>query len=295
MGTPLVVFTGGEPLLRPDLLELVRHCQAIKLKTGLATNGSLLTKEKAGQLKNAGLELFHFSLDGASDEIHRAYRGEGNFAQVLSGIDTVLSKGAYVIIQSILTSKNRDDLGNIARLLFLKKIKAWRIQFPLPCGRAQETPFKEEFSASEKMGLMQYIYSLSCAYPKMHIDMHAFQYYKVFLYKKYGNDIIKKMLMRLRGGCALMKGAVIYVDSDGVLRPCPHFPYRIETDNVRTRNLADIFRQNPLLNSLRDKKMLHGACRNCKYFFCCGGCRAKVFYKSKDFFGEDTDCPYLKK
>jgi radical SAM protein with 4Fe4S-binding SPASM domain len=294
MGIPLVVLTGGEPLLRPDLFELVEHCQTIKLKTGLATNGSLLTKEKAGQLKDAGLKLFHFSLDGASEDIHSAYRGKGNFQQVLSGMDTVLSMGASVIVQSILTRANEKDFGNIAGLLFPKKIKAWRIQFSLPCGRGQETAFKEEFSAQEKMEAMERVYSLSKEYAKAHIDMHAFQYYKVFLYKKYRNDIKKKILLRLRGGCSLMRGAIIYVDSDGFVRPCPYFPYRIEDKNVKTEGLINIFRRDPLLNRLRDKKNIVGACRNCRYSFCCGGCRAKVFYRTGDFFGEDKDCPYLR-
>jgi len=212
----------------------------------------------------------------------------------LSGIDSVLATGASIIAQTTLTHKNKNDLGNIAKLLFPKKIKVWRLQFSLPCGRGQEFALKEEFSLQETTRLMEDVYVLSKEYPSMHVDMHAIQYYKVFLYKKYGNDIKKKMLMHLRGGCSLMKGGIIYVDSDGFLRPCPHFPYRIEDESVRTKSISDIFRSNALLKNLRNKSLLHGACRECKYLFCCGGCRAKVFYKTKDFFAEDNDCPFLE-
>ena len=287
-----LVLTGGEPLLRYDLEELVEFCAKIKLLTSIATNGVLLSAQKANRLKSLGLNFFHFSIDGSTEAIHSQVRGRGVFESSLKGLDNAVATGLPVTVQTILTRYNQEDLENIAVLLAEKKIKAWRLQLLVSCGRGKKVFAEQNFSAQEVMRLMERVYSLARKYKnKLEINFHALQFYKVFLYQR-ASSIREKLIFWFKGGCAVVSGVIIYINSDGSLRPCPHFPYTLPQVNVRKENIIDIYRKNPLLKKLRRKINLKGACRSCKYSFCCNGCRAQVFAETGDFFAADNNCPF---
>jgi len=293
MGVYVLVLTGGEPLLRPDLDELIQFCAREGLHCSLATNGLLLTRDRALKLKELGLNRFHFSLDGSNEEINSRFRKKGFFAGILRGLDSAVSTRLPVSVQTMITRNNIDDLENIGKLLLENNVSVWRMQFIVPCGRGIALSLQERFNREETLRLIEKVYVLSERNKgRIKIDFHALQAYKVFLYKKAKFNLWQRLILRLKGGCGAIEGTVIYINSDGSVRPCPHFPFELPGVNVKRHSVIDIYRNNPILRSLREKNNLKGACRECKYLFCCGGCRAKAFALTGDFFAADTSCPF---
>lgn len=296
MGIFILVFTGGEPLLRNDLDDLVAFCAKIKLYSGVATNGILLTKDKANRLKDLGLNRFLFSLDGSCEEIHSRLRGRNTFEKTLKGIENAVSTGLHVSVQTTVTKYNQYDLENIATLLESIKTQILRLQLVVPCGRGSDIFDAERFSSEEILDLMERVYILIDKYKnRLRIEFHDLQLFKAFLYKKAKHNFKEKFMLWLRGSCGVLEGAVIYVNSDGSIRSCPHFPYVLPEVNVRKQSIIDIYHANPILQKLRNKKNLRGICRDCKYLFCCGGCRAQIFAETGDFFGSNNSCPLFEK
>ena len=294
LGIFTLVFSGGEPLLRDDLYDLVKFASSIKLITCLATNGVLLTKEKANKLKDLGLDIMHFTVDGSSEEINSQYRGKGTFKKTLRGLENAVNTGLPVLIQTVVDKHNREDLENIAALLINKGIKIWRLHVMIPCGRGKAFSQAEGFSSDELKELMEHVYLLTRRYKnKLKINFHDLHFYKIFLYRKAKFNFLKKFMLRLVGGCPVIEGAVLYINSDGSVRPCSDFPYVLPDVNVRTQSIIDICRNNLQLKQLQDKNNLKGICRTCKYQFLCGGCRAKAFVQNGDLFAEDASCPFI--
>ena len=292
---PVLFFTGGEPLLRDDLCELVQFASKLKLATCIATNGILLSRQLADRLTASGLDLFHLSIDGSCAEIHDKYRGRGTFPESLRGLENAAHTGLPVMVKTMATKHNAHDFENIAELLEDRGTTLWALQSVVPSGRGASLPQSETFSPQELLGLMERIWLLARAYrSKMKIDFNALPFYKVFSYKKAKYNLRKKLDIRSRGGCAMVEGRMLYVNSDGSIRLCSHFPYVLPDVNIRTESIMDIYNTNPMLRDLRNKSNLKGKCKSCKYLFCCGGgCRARVFAETGDFFQEDASCPSL--
>ncbi len=291
MNIYVLVFTGGESLLRKDLNDLVQSASNLNLATCLATNGILLTRQKAEELKKLGLTSFHLSIDGSCEEIHAKHKGQGVFKQTLIGLENAVSSALPVIVQTTVTRQNKDDLDNIALLLKKYGVRKWRLQKMVSCGRGQVVSQLENLSKDETLRFMEDAYLLANRHKeKININFHGQHFYNVFLYKNSNLSIWEKFIQRLKGGCSVMEGSIIYINSDGTIRPCPYFPYTLPDTNVREQSIVDIYRHNPLLVKLRNKDNLKGKCRVCKYRLICGGCRAEVFAQTGDFFQEDQNC-----
>ncbi len=291
LGVFVFNIIGGEPLLRKDLIDIVRFGAKQGLMTNILTNATLLDLQTAQNIKKSGLSLFSLSLDGSNEAINSLTRGKGSFERILTGIANAISTGLPVMVKITLQKQNIDDLENIVRLLIEKRVSLWTADFAIPCGRAKEMSPLQDFSVQERGKIIEKIYELAQKFKKQ-ISFFTMDkiYYNVYSLKREKPNVLQKLMLYSKGGCGVLDGNSIYINCDGSIRPCPFFPFVLPEVNIKTRSVIDVYRYNEYFGKLRDRKNLKGKCSRCKFSFICGGCRARIYAQTGDFFAEDASC-----
>ncbi|MDP1512303.1 radical SAM protein [Paenibacillus sp. CMAA1739] len=279
-GFKLLIFSGGEPLIREDLCELIAYASSIGLRPALGSNGTLLTAAKAAELKKAGLGGIAISIDSATPEYHNRFRNapEG-WQQALEGIRYAQKAGLRVQINMTLTEGNMDDFGQVAQLAEELHVSSLHPFFLVPTGRAvhiEEDGLKREryYSVLRSVLSKQKSTSLeikpTCAPQFMPLA------------KSMGLE------MRYTRGC-LAGISYCSVLPSGEVHICPYLPVKV--GNVREQPFDEIWRDNPVFRDLRDFKKYEGECGSCPDVGICGGCRARSYYYSGgNFMAEEPWC-----
>ncbi|MDP8259798.1 MAG: radical SAM protein [Candidatus Gygaella obscura] len=291
LGVTIFNIIGGEPLLRKEIREVVKFGAENGMMTNILTNATLLDSNMAGELKDNGLSLFSISLDGSNEAINSFTRGNGSFEKILKGIDCAVATGLPVLVKITLHKNNTQDIENTLRLLIEKKVSFWTADFAIPCGRERKMNSAQSFSPQEKLKIIENIYDLAHIY-RDRIKFFTIDkiYYNVYSFKKEKPGLLKRLISYTKGGCGVLDGNSVYVNSDGSVRPCPFFPFVLPDLNIKKDSIVDIYKNNKHLKALRNRNNLKGKCLNCKFSRICGGCRAKIYAQTGDFFAEDAAC-----
>jgi radical SAM protein with 4Fe4S-binding SPASM domain len=274
MGTPAMTLSGGDPLNRSDLEELVRHGRSIGLRMGVVPAASLnLTPERFLSLKAAGADHVSLSLDGATASSHDGFRRvPGAFNRIVRASSWARDIGLPVRIQSCVGGWNRHEAGALSALVARLGAAAWEIYFLIPVGRGTKleglTPaqFEEVFAALEPAALAPFRLEL--------IEGQHFE--------------------RARPGRtrALNAGdGMLFVDHRGQL--CPSALMPVSRGDIRFDGLAATYRHDSLFTGLRDHARLTGKCGRCEYRETCGGSRARAWAASGDAWAEDPACAHV--
>ena len=274
---PLLLFTGGEPLMRDDVYELIRYAGQKGLLTGLATNGTLITEEAARKLKEARLFRVAIDLDAASEEIHNSLRGE--FKEAIGGIEHCKDAGLSLQINSMITSINKSEMPDILRLAERLDVDAWHVFFLVPVKH-----FDEEYmlSPEEYEEALKWLAGIKDK-AKMEIAATcAPQYLRFF-------GEVTRGKWKVARGCSAGT-SFVYVSHQGNVYPCDHLP--ILAGNIKERDFRDIWDNAEVFQNLRDFKKLKGKCGTCGYKDICGGCRARAYFHYGDYLQEDPACLY---
>jgi len=277
---PLLLFTGGEPLMRDDIYELIDYAGRKGLITGLATNGTLITEKEAEKLKEAKLYRVAIDLDGATEGIHNSLRDE--FKETLRGCELCKDAGLSLQINSMITNLNKSEMPNILRLTETLGSDAWHVFFLVPVKH-----FDEEYmlSPDEYEEVLKWLVSIR---DRTEIEIAATcapQYLRFF-------GEVTRGRWRVARGCSAGIGFV-YVSHKGNVYPCDHLP--ILAGNIRGRDFEDIWDSAEVLQELRDFGKLKGKCGVCEYRDICGGCRARAYFHYGDHLQEDPACLYSPK
>lgn len=292
LNTPVLVFTGGDPLERPDIYELVQYAASIGLAPALTPSAtSRLTEAAVAALKHAGLVRLALSLDGAVAATHDRFRGiEGSFDQTLAAVDWARRLGLEIQINTTLTRTNQHELEQIADLLAGWGIKTWSVFFLVPTGRAR---YQDMLNAVETENAFERLYAVARR------DLFPVRTTEALHYRRF-------LLQRKREGApqtapnpwaprGLPRGVsdgsgFVFVSHIGDVYPSGFLP--LPGGNVRTQPLADIYRHSPLFRSLRDHDQLRGKCGICEYRHICGGSRARAYALTGDWLASDPTCVY---
>jgi radical SAM protein with 4Fe4S-binding SPASM domain len=268
---PMLILSGGEPLLRPDIFQIIRHAVSLGLRTSLASNGTTITPEVADEIAASGVTRVSISLDGASAENHDLSRGPGSFRAALEGVENLRGKVDFQINFTI-TRKNEAEVSNIFDLAEEVGARALHFFFLVPTGRGQEedliTPLGQE-------GLLMQIDREPSRGMEVQVTC-APQYARL---ARQGNG-------RRKGGCLAGK-SFVFVSRKGDIYPCGYFPLLI--GNIREKNFIEIWENSPELRALRERN-LKGKCGRCSFSKSCGGCRARAYAKTGDYLGPDPSC-----
>ncbi len=268
---PLLILSGGEPLLRKDVYELVRYGTHKGLRMGLGSNGGLIDEEVAAKLKEAGVKTVSISLDSSDPAQHDEFRGvAGSWKKAVKAIKALGKNGVLVQVNTTLTQQNYGQIDEIMSLAEEIGVENFHLFFLVPTGRGAriadispsmyEDMIKGTFAKTHKHRLNV---RPSCAPQFMRI----------------AKDMGLDMRQWIRGCIAGMYYCRIYPNGD--ITPCPYLPVKL--GNVRERTFKEIWFKSPVFEALRDPNALKGKCGACEHRVVCGGCRARAYGLSGDF------------
>ena len=280
-GFRIMIFSGGEPLLRPDIYELVSHARDKGLVPVFGTNGMLITDEVAQRLKASGAKAMGISLDSLDEAKHDRFRGvEGAHRATLEGIEACKRNGLPFQIHTTVTSWNRDEVCAITDFAESIGASAHYIFFLIPVGRGK---YIEDTSLEviENEQLLRDIMEKSAQVSIEVKPTCAPQFTRVA--KQLG------VHTRFDRGC-LAGLTYCVVGNEGLVRPCA---YMTEVaGDVRQQPFDEIWKSSPIFQTLRTQEY-KGACGTCDYKLGCGGCRARAaYYHEGDILAQDDYCAY---
>lgn len=283
-GFQIMIFSGGEPVMRPDIYELVSCARAEGLRPVMGTNATLITPEVAGRLKEAGIMAAAVSLDSLDAEKHDKFRGLANaFNMTLEGIGNLQQAGIPVQINTTVMDWNAEEIEAVCDYAIELEAIAYHVFFLVPTGRAIDI----EAEALRVKDYEKTIARLMKKQQEVDIEIKptcAPQFIR----------IAEMMGMNLRFSRGCLAGiSYCIVSPRGDVQPCAYLD--IPLGNVREKPFDEIWKENDLLKELRTMDYA-GKCGVCEYKSKCGGCRARAYYYSNgDYMAEDEWCLYKPK
>lgn len=304
-GRPLFVLTGGDPLKRPDTVELVRHGAGIGLRMAMTPSGTpLMTPEVLASLHDAGLSRLAVSLDGATAEGHDAFRGvQGSWAWTIRMLETARALGLSTQINTTISRHNVHELDALIALMERLGIALWSVFFIVPTGRARA---EDLATADEFEQVFHRLYDLSATAP-FDIKTTAAPHYRRVILQRQRDErragVRDEAPLPLTGGVGFSladgvgraKGVndgdgFVFISHRGEIYPSGFLP--VSAGNVRTDDLVEVYRTHELFRSLRDRDRLKGKCGACEYRSVCGGSRARAYAMTGDVLEADPLCAY---
>jgi radical SAM protein len=292
-GEPLMVFTGGDPLKRPDLYELIRYAVKIGLRTNVTPSATpLLTAEAIDKFKEAGVSRMAISLDGPDAASHDEFRGiPGTFERAMFALRHARDIGLDTQLQTTITRRNMGRLQDMADIAKEVRTKMWSLFFLIVTGRALEG---DDLDAAEYEKVFEFMYDLSKTSAfgvKTTEAMHYRRYVAQRMKAEHGvtqNENAKGVAWRT-AGVSDGKGFV-FVSHTGEIFPSGFLP--VTGGNVLDDSLTDVYRNSELFKTLRDTSQRGGKCGLCEYQKICGGSRSRAFALTGDYLAEDPRCVY---
>lgn len=297
-GRPVFVLTGGDPLKRGDLFDLIRAGADAGLPTYMSPSGTpLLTHAGLLRARDCGLQGVSISLDGSTGEIHDRFRGvRGSFRLSLDAAASAVALGLRLQINTTLTRHNLRDLPAIADLVGSLEAQRWTVFLLVPTGRALAG---QQVSPQECESVFEWLYETSKTAPYRIKTTEGPHYRRVALQRsgtlpeRAGDSLV---VDTGSGGGRFVPGmndgsGFLFIGSRGAIHPSGFLP--LPAGNVRTDSLTKVYREHPLFVALRDPGRLSGRCGRCEFRAVCGGSRARAFAQSGDVLAEDPACLYL--
>jgi putative heme d1 biosynthesis radical SAM protein NirJ2 len=278
-GFKIMVFSGGEPLLRSDIFELIHHARSIGLRPVLGTNGTLITPDMASALKMAGLAVAGISIDSREKAKHDWFRqSKGAWEQTMAGIEACRHAGLPFQIHTTVMNWNEEEVTGITDLAVELGAVAHHIFFLVPTGRGKDIE-ETTLQSRQYENLLERILDKQT---QVNIELKptcAPQFMRIASQKG--------IPMRFSKGC-LAGTTYCVILPNGDVQACPYLP--VKAGNVRITDFDLLWRDNTLFNELRSEN-LKGRCGSCGFSTVCGGCRARAYYYSEgDYLAEEPWC-----
>ncbi len=289
---PQLILTGGDPLARRDLFELVDEARSLGIGVSITPAATpALTRDVLARLQQHGVEGLGLSLDGSSAQRHDSIRGvAGTFDRTLQAMRWAQELGLPLQVNTLVSEETADDIPAIYELLKPLSVARWSLFFLISVGRGKVlqplTPEKGE-------QLMGWIYETSNVAPFTVATTEAPSYRRVALNRMreegLAGDQIKKS-PAYRGFGIRDGNGIVFVSHTGDICPAGFLPLAV--GNVRKDRLAEVYRSSPVFLALHDPAQFHGRCGHCEYHALCGGSRARAYEATGDPLGQDPFCIY---
>ncbi|MGD2269320.1 MAG: heme b synthase [Desulfobacterales bacterium] len=290
---PIVILTGGEPLLRRDIFDIASYGTQNGLRMVMAPNGTLITEKIAEQMIASGIKRISISLDGASKESHDRFRGvEGAFEGALNGIRLAEQAGIEFQINTTITKTNLSEIPQILKLATELGAVAHHIFLLVPTGRGKYI-VDQEINAREYEQTLNWFYDQRQTTPLQLKATCAPHYYRILRQraKKDGH----KISFKSHGLDAVTRGCLggigfCFVSHRGIVQPCGFL--HVDCGDINKTSFADIWNHSEVFTDLRNYDKLTGKCGQCEYKRVCGGCRARAFEATGDILAQEPLCSY---
>lgn len=302
---PILVLTGGDCLLRPDLFELVEHAKSLGIPVALSPSVTpALSAEMIERIATSGVRAVSISLDGATAATHEGVRAiEHHFDDTVAAIRALVAAGLDVQINTTVMRENLDELADIAALVQSTGAHVWEVFFLVHVGRGVAT---NAITPAEHEDVCHFLFDAS-AYEFIVRTVEAPFFRRVVAARRAGGDAPASATYRaLTARLSDQLGAptrapsahtaatrdgkgILFVAYDGEVYPAGFLPLGL--GNLRERPLSEIYRDNEVLREIRGTAF-EGRCGRCEYADLCGGSRARAFAVDGNPLGEDPACVY---
>jgi radical SAM protein len=289
---PHVVFTGGDPIKRPDLTTLVAVATARGVPAAVAPSATIgLTHEVVHTLKAAGVEAMSLSLDGPTPAHHDGVRGVlGCFGWTLAAAQRIVGAGIPLQVNTLVTAESAFWLEDMAKVVAKMGAARWSLFFLVAVGRGRALAPLDAVEAERTLG---WLASNAARFPFAVSTTEAPHYRRVVLQRlraegRSAAEIAAHPVSRsfgLRDGNGIM-----FIAANGDVTPSGFLP--LVAGNVRTAKPLEIYRESPLFRSLRQPELFTGRCGRCTFHSVCGGSRARAWAHG-DVYGEDPLCSWV--
>jgi radical SAM protein with 4Fe4S-binding SPASM domain len=291
VGRPVLVCSGGEPLLRSDLFELAAYARARGLPIALATNGTLIDEPLADRIVQAGFERVAVSLDGAEAATHDAFRQQtGAFEGAVRALRRLRARGMSLQVNTTVTLHNLRELHAIYERVISEGVEAWHVFMFVPVGCGLEIPADQQLAAEQYEVVLRWLAERAAEGRLFVRATCAPQYYRILAQER--------TLQRFQHGskfATMTKGClagtgICFVSHQGEVFPCGYLP--VSSGNVTRTPFADIWTGSAVFEALRDPDRLSGKCGACEFKRLCSGCRARAYALTGNFLDEEPCCAH---
>lgn len=299
LAPPVLVLTGGDPLMRRDLLPIVERAVGRGLRVAVSpTTTALATLERLRALRDAGVQMVHISIDGADERTHDAFRGVGGtFARALTTLARLRELEMPVQVGTTITRHNIHQMPAMAGLMAEGGVRVWNVFYLVPTGRGRADAMVSVEEAEESW---RWLADLSRRAPFAVRTTAAPQFRRTVL--RQAREATGGPVVRLTGAGYQLREAPDGVETRGVNdgkgfmfidhrgNICPSGFLQIPAGNVRTNAVAEVYRDASLFRQLRDPSLLQGRCGRCEFADLCGGSRARAMGVHGNYLAEDPLC-----
>ena len=298
---PVLLFSGGEPLIRPDFFELAEYAQKAGVRPTLSTNGTLITREVAQRIKDIGVGYVGISLDGLKD-VNDKFRGvEGAYEKAMKGIENCVAVGQRVGLRFTINQHNARELDKIFDFIEEEGINRVCFYHLVYSGRG-EGMVADDLTHEESRQAMDTIIRRTKDYEDrglekeiLTVDNHCDGIYMYLKAKEAGDEKVAEQILKYLSMNGGNRSGIAFAEVDplGYVHP-DQFTQHHTFGNVRERKFGDIWcdTTNPIMAGLKDRKpLLKGRCAKCKWQYCCNGnFRTRAEAVTGDFWESDPAC-----
>ncbi len=293
---PVMVLSGGEPLLRPDIFDIARYGSDKGLRMCLATNGTLVSDDICKKIIDSKIKMVSLSLDGARAETHDNFRNQvGAFDGTMKAIELFREYQIPFLVNSSFTTRNKDEVPRIFELVKTLGATAWYMFLIVPTGRGEDV-MDELIPEKLYNEILEWHYQVEKEETEILMrPTCAPHYYRIVRQKakEEGSPFKRRNLNFSTGGSkgCLAGQLICLIDVDGEVLPCSYFPK--SAGNIHQVPFKKIWEESELFLKLRDFKNYGDNCGRCEYVNVCGGCRARAYAMTGDYLAQEPFCSYI--
>ncbi len=278
-GFRIIVFSGGEPMLREDIFELIKYAKSLDMTALMGSNGTLISKKNAKKLKDSGLNSVAISIDSLDPKKHNEFRGSRTaFQRALTGAKNCINEGIKVQLNCTVTKNNLEEIDGIINFASDFGAVSSHMLFLVEVGRGKNIKYTSLDKDEYKEAINTIIDK------NLDLDIRV----KPTCAPQYKVEALLKGVKSPGGRGCIAGTSYCSILPNGDVHICPYAPVKVA--NVREESFDNIWENNQIFKQLRDFKNYKGACGSCRYINICGGCRARAFNKSGAWLDEDPFC-----
>ena len=295
-GSPVIILTGGEPLLRPDIFKLADYGTSKGLRMVMATNGTLVDEPTVRKMIDSGIQRVSISIDGKDAESHDAFRAQqGAFAGAMAGIEALKKGGLEFQINTTITTANLSQIKDILELTKALGAAAHHIFLLVPTGRGKDLA-EQAITAADYEETLLWFHEESADCSIQLKATCAPHYFRIMHQNKVKGAQPKKKpeghFHESTRGC-LGGISFCFISHVGQVQPCGYL--ELDCGNVQRQGFAEIWENSDIFRNLRDYSKYGGKCGRCEFIKVCGGCRARAYEATGDYLAEEPLCLYEPK
>ena len=282
----LLILTGGEPLLRPDILKISDYAARTGFLVVMGTNGVLLSDETVKRMSDHGVAGAGVSLDAVDPVNHDKFRGmEGAWEGTMNGVEALKRANLDFLVQTSVTRWNYDEVPQIVDFAYELGAKVFNLYFLVRTGRGKTVM---DITPAQYERMLSTLFELQAKYHgKMLVAAKCAPHYKRVIYEQQSDS---PFLQAYSSGTCPCGIYYCRITPEGDLTPCPYMP--VSVGNLKTESFAALWNQSKVFHELRDRTLLEGKCGACEFRDVCGGCRARAYALTGNHLAEDPSCEY---